>query len=297
MLMKSFWNECFSRQSIFIVVLVMISWALPYVLVPQRRRFPEFCCTLNQPYLTVGEQIIPNLANWMLCLSAPLFFHGVFYMSWIRTHVSTTNERQASNETVSFLYGICLSASVAEGLFSTFLKRFVGRPRPYFFQRCGWDGSSCVEDVNDDAYQSFPSGHATLSFSTLGFTTLYLLGKVHLFAPQQSPSRSFLDIRDGLALLALLPMGLACWVAASRIVDHQHHTSDVVAGALLGLACAALFHQRHCSSSGSSNVPNARAPSTFHFEEEGEPTDTHVSNALAVTPPPTFDPLSSFIKG
>jgi membrane-associated phospholipid phosphatase len=47
------------------------------------------------------------------------------------------------------------------------------------WRRCGWDGGACVEDpVPDDAFQSFPSGHASTSFACLGFAALYLLGKV-----------------------------------------------------------------------------------------------------------------------
>mmetsp|Transcript_58313 Transcript_58313/g.117143 ORF Transcript_58313/g.117143 Transcript_58313/m.117143 type:complete len:291 (+) Transcript_58313:76-948(+) len=240
--MSPFWLEFFSRQSAFLIVLAGICWALPYI-VAQRQRFPQFCCTLDQQYLSVGEQIVPSPVNWILCSTLPLVIHGIY----VALLAPKRNDIKIDepNETIAFIHGICMSASVAEGLFSTFLKRFVGRPRPHFFSRCGWNGTSCTKEIDIGAYQSFPSGHATLAFSTLGFTSLYLLGKIHCLKPQPSSMRAFLNFRDGLIVLALIPLGPAFWVSASRVVDHEHHASDVVAGALVGFAFAALFYTRH----------------------------------------------------
>jgi membrane-associated phospholipid phosphatase len=44
------------------------------------------------------------------------------------------------------------------------------------------------------------------------------------------------------SLVALLPMGVAVWVSASRIVDNLHFPADVVGGALVGAGIASFCH-------------------------------------------------------
>jgi membrane-associated phospholipid phosphatase len=44
------------------------------------------------------------------------------------------------------------------------------------------------------------------------------------------------------SLVSLLPMGVAVWVAASRIVDNVHFPADVVGGALVGASIASYCH-------------------------------------------------------
>ena len=295
----------FSRQTVFVAILVVGCWVVPLA-VPQRQKFPAFCCTLDQPYLEDKENTVPNITNWLVCSIVPCTIHAV-YCLWIQWRASRVNKNSAAvpetrgevllgtsaivplpqnsyaQDTVAFLRGMLLSASVAEGFAAGLLKRTVGSPRPHFFSRCGWDGSGCAEAPEVGAFQSFPSGHATLAFSTLGFTSLYLIGKCQLAVasaaePPRLPRRSschaapgedalaeaaihptsyplaqataskndfFLDCRDCLAILALAPVLLACWVAGTRVADHAHHTADVVAGSALGLAAAGLFHARY----------------------------------------------------
>jgi len=44
-------------------------------------------------------------------------------------------------------------------------------------------------------------------------------------------------VRRFVSIAALLvPMGVATFIAASRIVDNKHHPADVVGGAVLGTA-------------------------------------------------------------
>ena len=73
----------------------------------------------------------------------------------------------------------------------------VGRPRPDLIARCmaplgSTDhlqyGLSTVEICTNtnifqlnDGFKSFPSGHSSLSFAGLGFLSLYLAGKMHLW--------------------------------------------------------------------------------------------------------------------
>ena len=89
------------------------------------------------------------------------------------------------------------------------LKRVVARPRP-----CDANGRPLALIDLPDPF-SFPSGHAAAACAVSGTIAI-----AHpLFAP------------------ILLP--IAALVAASRVTLRVHHVSDVIAGALLGLAGAA----------------------------------------------------------
>jgi hypothetical protein len=66
-------------------------------------------------------------------------------------------------------------------------------------------------------------------------------------------------------LSALLPWGWATFVGVSRIVDHWHHPSDVVAGCILGSACATLcfvIHNDAASTDTSSSSPTMTLATT-----------------------------------
>ena len=234
-------NELWTAQSGFVVILSSVCWLLPLT-TPQRQDFPLYCCTLDQPYVRTWDQTVPNALNWILCSALPLAAYAAAGRCSPERH-----------DAAAFVRGLVMSASVAEGLCAGLLKRYVGRARPHFFPRCGWDGAVCTAPLESGAFQSFPSGHATLAFSTLGFCSLYLLGLCRPAVPRpvQIPRTGLhIDLRDLLVLLATAPGSFAAFVAASRTVDHAHHVSDVLAGAALGSFWAAVFYGRYFSAAG-----------------------------------------------
>ena len=75
------------------------------------------------------------------------------------------------------------------------------------------------------------AGHSSWSFGSLFFLSLYLY---HFLCPSGRPD-------TGWALAAVCaPTLAAAWVAATRVTDYYHNTSDVIAGALIGIAMALL---------------------------------------------------------
>jgi len=128
--------------------------------------------------------------------------------------------------------GGLLAAGVANG----FLKYSLGRERP-----SDTDDPHRLRPFNaENRWQAFPSGHATVAFSLA-------TGISH---EARSPV---------VTVLAFSGAGLVAW---SRVYDDKHWTSDVVGGALLGVAAtrAAIgaIHRAQAGSGGVTVVPVAR---------------------------------------
>lgn len=113
--------------------------------------------------------------------------------------------------------GFLFAAIAVPSLFVTIVKRMIGRARPmvggsldpYLFSPFAWH----------PAYASLPSGHATTAFAVLvAFGTLW---------PRA---------RTILLIYALL-------IAMSRVMVNAHYPSDVLAGALVGIAGAVMVRR------------------------------------------------------
>ena len=112
------------------------------------------------------------------------------------------------------LYAFILVGVGLPSLFTTVVKRLVGRGRPMHFGDTGLFGVHW--NLFDWTYQSFPSGHATTAFAlamTIGFLSR------RWFYPA---------------------IVYAVTIAASRVILGVHYPSDVLAGAMVGVAGAYL---------------------------------------------------------
>lgn len=162
------------------------------------------------------------------------------------------------------------------------IKVYVGYLRPYFYNQCVPDDNFqyCTSDQDGavwNARMSFPSGHASLSFC--GLTLLYLslerlfgLSSIQraVVVPtsmqegeygatttaasstvdQQSQQRRMVlhykkppFLHRCYSILCVAPIGLAVFIAASRVVDNKHFPADVIAGSLIGWTIANFFHR------------------------------------------------------
>jgi len=160
-------------------------------------------------------------------------------------------------------YGV--SAMLREFLWSTMLsqvltaaaKNYVGRPRPNFFAFCGWqDGTGCTRN-EEEAYKSFPSGHASFSMASFGLITIHFVENVLLqLRGYQVPlwrldaSRFgwlwnlFFPITKSVGpstiIIALIPGFFAFFIACSRIHDYYHFADDTICGMVIGISSALL---------------------------------------------------------
>lgn len=122
------------------------------------------------------------------------------------------------------------------------IKYLVLRRRPNFYALCGWDERAklCTSPPKKilEAQLSFPSGHSSLAWCGMTYLVLVLMGRMQLLNVQ-----TWRWWRQwAMWLVCLVPWSWAAYVAASRIVDGWHHASDVVAGSLLGVACAVMSY-------------------------------------------------------
>jgi undecaprenyl-diphosphatase len=112
--------------------------------------------------------------------------------------------------------GFVFTAIALPGLFTTIIKRLIGRARPFVG---GTDTFAYLPFGWRVEYASLPSGHATTAFAAL-----VAIGSI------------FPQARALMWIYAVL-------IALSRIVVTAHHPSDVVAGAIVGAAGAWLVQQ------------------------------------------------------
>nr|WP_281414040.1 phosphatase PAP2 family protein [Rhodoblastus sphagnicola] len=101
------------------------------------------------------------------------------------------------------------------GLLSQALKHPIGRARPALLDKVGPHHFEFFSLPS--IYASFPSGHTITAFATAAALGFFLPRR---FKP--------------------LPFLAALAIAASRVIIGAHYCSDVLGGALIGLACAYL---------------------------------------------------------
>ena len=108
-------------------------------------------------------------------------------------------------------------------------------------------GAKVEEKAFKNGRMSFMSGHSSFSFSTSTYLSLALGGRF-VWGDRAD------DLGAGGLVLGMLSqtalMTFAGFVAASRLEDGRHHPSDVVTGAIVGVAVAMIAYWRHFDTSG-----------------------------------------------
>ncbi|QDZ24899.1 type 2 phosphatidic acid phosphatase [Chloropicon primus] len=206
-----------------------------------------------EKYITEGElasgtysyPLRPNsFPSWAL-LPACILFPCLVIVMCMKS-IKRTTGRQLHHA----LLGLFMSLGFTNCL-TCFLKLMIGRPRPDFLARC-FDNNvpdpipfsspgypACTGDpaVVAEGRRSFPSGHSSLSFGSQWYLTLFLINFLDAFDEEGHPWKLF---------VASLPSCGALFVAASRVSDYWHHTTDVLAGSLLGILIAYIsYKQQH----------------------------------------------------
>lgn len=214
------------------------------------------------------------------------------------------------------------------------LKNLLGKPRPDFLSRCGlvegWeDGDyyigptkllitvkACTAPYGKrelkDGFRAFPSGHAALSFTGMGYLAGWLR---RWFFPVQVTQRGGLvgsgnssagsgsemglesprlgDLEGATRnlprakpasqkgffgwVLLLLPLSLAAWCSATRYSDFRHAGFDILAGVVIGCFGAALGWKVVGKRAGRGGWRAVVTEGRIGFErDEGKRSDDHV---------------------
>lgn len=77
-----------------------------------------------------------------------------------------------------------------------------------------------------------------VSFASMCFVSLYVMGKLHVFTERGRGQTWRL-------LLSFIPLMLATLVAVSRTADYHHHYQDVIVGSLIGIVLAYLSYRQY----------------------------------------------------
>lgn len=104
-------------------------------------------------------------------------------------------------------------------------KNLIGRHRPHYQ----------ADESGVDQRRSFFSGHSSLTLVSTVYLGLYL--REHVF-PRYQRSSDALWKAAAYGALAAVAVG----VPVSRLEDNRHHLSDVMTGAVVGSAAAAIFY-------------------------------------------------------
>ena len=152
------------------------------------------------------------------------------------------------------IYFVALSLTQ---LTTDLVKMYCGYLRPIFYTICEPDDTyeTCTGDTGDsESYRrSFPSGHASTSFCGLTLLTLFIHSQFGVpcmkrklaltLDSHQSNGDTIVPLRYRcVSILSLVPMGVAFFIAASRVVDNKHFPADITAGSILGAAIANFVH-------------------------------------------------------
>ncbi|XP_032229722.1 phospholipid phosphatase 5 isoform X2 [Nematostella vectensis] len=154
-------------------------------------------------------------------IPTPTLFAIVFIVPTV-TIIIVSTLRKDKLDARQALLGLYLALAL-DGVITNIVKIMVGRPRPDFFWRCYPNGvptrdNNCDGDPDAvmEGRKSFPSGHSSWSFCSLGFLSLYLAGKLQCF---NLNGRGY----GWRVCLAVAPLLGATAIALTRYSDYKHH--------------------------------------------------------------------------
>lgn len=109
--------------------------------------------------------------------------------------------------------------------------------------------------MGSEIMMSYNPEYISVSFVSMGFLSLYLMDRLHVFA-ENGRGQSWR------LLVSLAPLLGALIVALSRTCDYHHHWQDVLVGSVLGYCIGALCYRQYFP------VKNIRTPTRTIRESE-----------------------------
>jgi membrane-associated phospholipid phosphatase len=220
--------------SVFLCLLITLN-VLVLFLPPSHQIFYERDPSLSYPY---QEQSVSSLFLYCFSFGTCVLYSVVFLL--------LPNRFQFTKKT---LFGWILLTYLLIFLSAEFIIRIlkvsVGSPRPNFYALCDYKGfrsnsslyftesswqymgntSFCLDATSvDNAFMSWPSGHATYVFTSVMINILMMW----------SISKISFPLWPLFHLLTFVFLSLATWISVTRVQEYWHRTSDVLSGIVLG---------------------------------------------------------------
>lgn len=227
------WKRLVNRLQVAEWVVALVVGGVPLLLA---ELLSPYCQPFRWDDPTIAHPLKPNTFpdySLVLISAAPVLVYALWTRVWpALPHGLWLDEVNT----------LALMQARAYALLSLMLnpcKLYAGRLRPDFLARLEHAGYSAASrgvdwcSVDDAAVvlgrKSFPSGHSGTSFAAMVPLTLFLCVELRALS------------RGSLALLvvAVSPLALAFVCGISRHRDEWHHFSDIVAGAVMGVAAGA----------------------------------------------------------
>ena len=205
---------------ILFVVMMMTNKTINPLYVPENDSLSSF------PY--PGKSTVPTNMLYACSLGIPFAVAVIMFV----LNLAFKNKFVKKMNIFAAIWVIVLDFLAVE-IFTDVFKNYVGRPRPDIYARCGSTSAqydTCTnikESDRNDEWKSFPSGHSSISMSGM-----YIAASLFKGAMKFKNSST--------AVIMLLFIFFALYVACSRIKDYRHHADDVVAGMFIGFVVASI---------------------------------------------------------
>ncbi|KAG7747471.1 hypothetical protein KL912_003495 [Ogataea haglerorum] len=229
-------------DAVYVVLVILLDGLIFERIEPYQRQFTVNDLTISHPFAPV-ERVSGKMLLWIVTVSPPFVALG----------------------TCVFVTDV--------------FKNWIGRCRPDFLDRCQPDPTAikdtlyyakeiCTTKYKQrllDGFRTTPSGHSSMSFAALGYTSLWLLGQLQATRTEVGAWRS---------VVAMLPALYAFYVAMSRTQDYRHHFVDVLLGSVLGSLLAWWSYRRvfPAVTSPKSHLPHALTDSEHTYSRLGNET-------------------------
>lgn len=211
------------RVLLLAIFIIMDTTMHPFV----RTILPSEMESLKHPR---HESFVPAQMLWYIVIGVPCAF---IICTWLYGQCFKAGELF-----MAWTLAFTLNAVITDAV-----KFIVGRPRPDFFYRCYPDGIvsktlECTGDLQDvmDGRVSFPSGHSSFSFCSLGMVSLWSCGQLKMLSQRGSGIK---------VVICGIPLFLALVIALSRSCDNHHHWEDILIGSMLGYSISLFCYRQY----------------------------------------------------
>jgi len=196
----------------------LLDWLVCGAILILNVSFTQYWWTPTERYLPLNFQILsyPNqdevLPTWLVVLLTMILPVAIFLVF------------QIALRSVHDFHHACLGlfeTLVFNLLFTTSMQYLGGKYSPDWIERT----RSGTASILKEGRLSYPSWHASTTFASLGYFSLYLAGKLGLFRKHSGHTWK--------AVIVLIPLLGASLVALTRTIDYHNDFDDITAGALL----------------------------------------------------------------